>query len=223
MSKLKKETMKGWDPPSSCEELVRGCKAYLKQNGRDVAYKYAIELAKSEDLLDKADGVVLLLYAWNGAYLRPRRIQPAYLFERARMLLDRQKETRDQLHAKNLAELTQGDFELICNMYTTFSQEKAFGPTGTAKLLHVLEPQLFVPWDSTIRKNYHRGHKHASGYNNCYLAFMKQMHVCANCLLSQKSKEDICIECSNIEFITVELPKAIDQYNFAMANNLLPS
>lgn len=210
---------KFWGLPSNSKELIDGCKAYLKKNPRDVAYKEAVKLAKRGEELD---GILLLLTSWNSAYSRPRRIYPNQIIEEASHLLQNTSQERLVLRNKKLETINSGDLERIESMFRTFWQEKAIGCTGASKALHILEPQLFVPWDTAIRQNYHSKHQNSShSYEKCYLAFMKQMCDCARRLIERKPKEQICKECSNNEFLTVDLPKALDQYNFATAKGLL--
>jgi hypothetical protein len=55
-----------------------------------------------------------------------------------------------------------------------------FGPTVTSKLLHVLQPRLFVMWDNRILDHYHRHNQQVqdSGSGYCaYLRIMRQMAV----------------------------------------------
>ena len=53
-----------------------------------------------------------------------------------------------------------------------------FGPTATSKLLHIIQPKLFVMWDNEILKHYHVLDKHVFdkgiGYQ-VYLELMKKM------------------------------------------------
>lgn len=54
------------------------------------------------------------------------------------------------------------------------------GPTGTSKLLHVLQPKLFVMWDKKIRKNY-KNHENSRISENAklYRVYLEAMHKCA--------------------------------------------
>lgn len=211
---------KFWGPPSNCEELIDGCRTYLETNPRDVAYREAIKLAKKDEELD---GILLLLTSWNSAYYRVRRIYPNQIIEEASRLLQNTSQERLVLRNKKLETIDSDDLGKMESLFSDFSKEEAIGCTGASKALHILEPQLFVPWDNDIKNNYHRqshNRNHQLGSEKCYSAFMEEMHDCAVRLIGERPKEQICEECSNIEFFKIKLPKAIDQYNFAKAKGL---
>ena len=60
-----------------------------------------------------------------------------------------------KLNKKSLCELKDHDFEVIENIYKTIhdSQIKYLrGPTTLSKILHVLNPEVFLMWDDNIRE-----------------------------------------------------------------------
>ncbi len=219
MSKKKKK----WNPPSNCEELVKWCRIFLQEEPRDVVYKYAVRLARSDDRDEKLDGILLLLTSWNAAYYKYNPISLDELISKIGDLLDKTSGELNELHDKKLEDLNPDDFKKVESLFYRFWKNDAVGCTGASKLLHILEPQLFVMWDNDIKKNYHRDfpnyrHKwnHRCGNEKCYTMFLKQMRECSRNLIKEKSKGEICKECSN-KLFEVDLPKAIDQYNYANA------
>ena len=221
---MAKSGKKKWKPPSNCKELIKQCQIYISKERGDVAYRCAIRLARDGEVLD---AVLLLLTSWNAIYYtrgKGRFFYSKELTTRVRNLLDNTKGQLRKLGHKNLEELTSKDFERIESIFGQCSNEEAVKNTGASKLLHVLKPQLFVMWDTDIRNNYHRYfHKqnrkksnHECGNPKCYSMFLKQMQECALKLIKEKPKKKICEECSSHPF-TIDLPKALDQYNYAKA------
>ncbi len=50
-----------------------------------------------------------------------------------------------------------------------------FGPTATSKLLHVINPSLFIMWDKEILDEYHRQDRRITGTSKGYVAFLEKM------------------------------------------------
>lgn len=219
MSKRKKR----WNPPSNYTELVKWCKIFLQNESRDMVYKYAVRLARSKNRDEKLDGILLLLTSWNATYYRYHPFSSDELIGRIKDLLNRTSRELRALHNKKLEDLNSEDFKKVESLFYCFWKNDAVGCTGASKVLHLLEPQLFVMWDSEIKKYYHRNfqkyeHKrsHKCGNEKCYSMFLKQMQECSQNLIKKKLKHKICKECSN-KLFKVTLPKAIDQYNYANA------
>ncbi len=53
------------------------------------------------------------------------------------------------------------------------------GPTGTSKLLHVLQPKLFVMWDKKIRDNYKNEDSSISDNHKGYRIYLETVQRCA--------------------------------------------
>ncbi len=54
-----------------------------------------------------------------------------------------------------------------------------FGDTATSKLLHILQPELFVMWDNYILKYYNQIDQQVSGSGQGYVAYLKIMQQMA--------------------------------------------
>lgn len=57
-----------------------------------------------------------------------------------------------------------------------FSSRKIIGFTGASKILHILNPDVFMMWDTSIRDAYHKLHSksHKKTDPECYVEFLKQ-------------------------------------------------
>ena len=83
--------------------------------------------------------------------------------------------------------------------------------TAASKILHIISPKLFVPWDSAIRSGY-GGHKNIS-----YTDFLRRMQRVANYAIKQVEEEcDVSRE-DAIKSLKCEghtLAKTLDEFNF---------
>ena len=81
-----------------------------------------------------------------------------------------------------------------------------FAATTTSKILHVINPELFVMWDEKIYKHYGVPNT-ADGYVNRFLPLMQQVAK----EVSRKDAERCLTSCSH------SLPKVLDEYNFMVS------
>ena len=84
------------------------------------------------------------------------------------------------------------------------NSNRTIGSTATSKLLHMAVPDLFVMWESDIRK-YYGYFANGSGYIN----FMIKMNQYANYLVSHKDISKFSVKTS--------IPRLLDIYNLIMA------
>lgn len=102
-------------------------------------------------------------------------------------------ESSDQLAAlpSSLADLNDNNAEIIKEVYRTLGKNHGIGDTIDSKVLHIIKPDLFVPWDIPIKTWYdsqlkHEGDKTMSQEEK-YLTFLKKMQKEAESLLQQNS------------------------------------
>ena len=108
----------------------------------------------------------------------------------------------------------------ISALYSKFDEIPRFGPTATSKTMHILEPGLFVMWDSNILSHYRERNLQIGGTGNGYLAFLSTMSQMA-CEVTndfQKSyptsKPEIFL-CEKLGYtLTKSLAKFMDEYNW---------
>ena len=84
--------------------------------------------------------------------------------------------------------------------------------TAASKILHIINPELFVPWDGAITRGY-------GGYNRrlFYTDFLRRMQMLANYAIEQVKREcdvsrDVAIERLQCDGHT--LAKTLDEYNY---------
>jgi hypothetical protein len=67
---------------------------------------------------------------------------------------------------------------------------------GASKALHFIEPNVFVPWDTKIRSNYHENDplhskQHREGTPECYANFMRTCNSVVARITSKRSYEQL--------------------------------
>jgi len=90
--------------------------------------------------------IILLLYCWNFA----APITKTMTFEKIRTLLLKQKSNIKSTLKHSIIDNWEIDEEKILSIVSEFKND--FGQTGTSKALSLLNPKLFVMWDTRIRR-----------------------------------------------------------------------
>jgi len=104
-------------------------------------------------------------------------------------------------------------------------------PTAISKILHLLNPDLFVMWDEKIREKYKKKNPAISISANGYLEFLKTVQTEVKEAIKEesersgRSEQDIVEEiCTNLpskklgpEYCRKTLAKLIDEYNYIIA------
>jgi len=145
-------------------------------------------------------GILLLLYTWNFASPITKKLD----FKTIRLLLCR---TKDRLLLLERYSISNADEKVWVEVKPLFDEfSKVFGQTGASKALSLLNPKLFVMWDTQIRKELRRGLIKGIGNGetgDSYVIFLKGI---------RRIIEEYEIE-SKLPPNSV-LAKKIDEYNF---------
>jgi len=89
--------------------------------------------------------ILLLLFCWNFAARKTKKLTE----ESTRRLLERNQDYLRPLHDVSLTTFTATTEPLIRKVFTSFC--RLFGQTGATKALSLINPSLFVMWDTRIR------------------------------------------------------------------------
>lgn len=108
--------------------------------------------------------------------------------------------------------------KIIKKIYEKFNSDDVFkiGPTGASKLLHLVNPDLFMMWESDIRgwlEDVAWFKKQGSWDAEMYLQFLQQMQKWAKSLHQKPRVKKL------IDKQKKPLAKLLDQYNLQMAKN----
>jgi len=172
-------------------DLEQKCEDYKKLEGRASFYDLAAEIVKEKPL----HASVILLATWNVGRFRFFASNSENLIALGNAI----KETKGLFSQLENKKFLLTDFNQIRNavtsIYDKFSNVKGVEYTGTSKIMHLFNRDLFVMWDSHIRKEY--GIMTSA---DDYLEFLKKMQI----------------KFSGIEWISNEktFSKAIDEYNY---------
>ncbi|MBU0962944.1 MAG: hypothetical protein KKD48_03510 [Nanoarchaeota archaeon] len=176
------------------EDLINSNKAEEFQ--LDKTYKELILPIK--DPLESLDSIIEFVRIWN------RRVPVGKNKDKIKeAVISLRKEFEDIKHY-NLEdfEFTAENIEIVKKIFNKLSTT-VLKSTGTTKLMHGMNPNLFVMWDKGICIHY-------GFYSNSkgYMHFMKLMQDKIQQVLKEHNKEEIIKETG------VSLPKLIDEYNW---------
>jgi len=135
------------------------------------------------------------------------------------------KEHFQKLRGKSLLDINLEDIEMADAIKEAYSsaEVKYIGATAISKILHLLNPELFVIWDADIREKYG-----VAGSATGYLKFLKLVKREVEEALEKEATKSKCGKKEIVERICVELPskklgqeyvrktlaKLIDEYNW---------
>jgi hypothetical protein len=178
------------EPRAFCYELSSELIKQAKDTASESWYR--------NDLTIK--GILLLLYTWNFASPITKRLN----FNSIRQLLGN---TQDRLLFLEKYSITNADDKVWDEVRPLFDEfSKLFGQTGASKALSLLNPKLFVMWDTRIRKELRQNFIKGIGNGetgDSYVTFLKGI---------QRIIEEYKIE-SKLPPNSV-LAKKIDEYHF---------
>lgn len=161
----------------------------------DEAYKLVLS---NKDPWDNLDSIIEFVRRWNKRRpIRKNKNKIKTVVVNLRKEFDVFKNCR----IENF-DFTQKNIELIKTIFDTLSKT-VLKFTGTAKLMHGINPNLFVMWDEGICRHYGVYHNSAA-----YIIFMKLMQEGIKGLLQEHSKKEI------IKDTDRTLPKLMDEYNW---------
>ncbi len=135
------------------------------------------------------------------------------------------KDAFQKLQGKSLLDINLDDKEIKDAIKRAYEAAKVkyIGATAISKILHLLNPEIYVMWDEDIRKKYK-----VAGSAGGYLKFLKLMKEEVKSALEEEAKRRGCSEEKVAEEICRELPskelgqeysrktlaKLIDEYNW---------
>ncbi|MCE5299561.1 MAG: hypothetical protein LLG37_01640 [Spirochaetia bacterium] len=139
------------------------------------------------------EGYLLLLSTWNFAYFR--YVVNSFDMDEFGRCISKTMEMNKKIEGQKLEGCDLDANEgLIMDMYETMSASRLIKYTGATKLLSLMNPHIFVMWDSFIRKECHVGQKPQD-----YVRFLRIMKTACEGLAWDSDKP---------------LAKAIDEYNY---------
>lgn len=171
--------------------LKEMCKEFRKIEGRASFYDIAIEIVDSHPL----QAVIIILATWNVGRFRFMVSNPQNLIDLKNAL---------EKYKPLFKKVKSGDFQTVNfdkigktvkQIYSLLSKVKGVEYTGASKIMHLLNPNLFVMRDNGIRKKYK-----VEVNPKDFLEFQKLMQkLFGNIKWDEPTKA---------------LPKAIDEYNY---------
>ncbi len=166
------------------------------EDARDQLWDRARVLMKSGYELE---AYILILATWNFANFR--YIMKTFNLRRFSVVITRVNPVFRRLASKQFNDINFTDKTLIREIKFIYTQLKSIAKqTGASKLMALNNPNLFIMWDTEIRRMYKIDNK---GTATDYVKFLLQMHQ----------------QFENIKWYNKNKPlaKAIDEYNYVLA------
>lgn len=153
--------------------------------------------------------ILLLLFCWNFAARATKKLT----FLKVKELLERNKNTLKELEKYSLVTTDNLAYEKIQRVFDDF--RLLFGQTGSSKALSLMNPKLFVMWDTKIRNKLKKFIEEdiANGQTGeCYINYLSGIKkIIKRCDLEKRDDSN------------APLAKRLDEYHFAkiimMSNN----
>jgi hypothetical protein len=138
----------------TAEELQEAHERFLEREARDLFYRLALDLLDrarhGDGNFSVAEAVAVVLQTWNRRFyikVHGGRFPPEH-FADIETLLARYADELEHYRQRSLDSLEDGEQAAIEALFNDF--DLVIGPVGAAKALHVLAPEFFPIWDTTI-------------------------------------------------------------------------
>jgi hypothetical protein len=187
---------RAWNLPMDKHILEDMCKVYSKKEGRARYYDYAIEIADRGYLLQAS---IIILAVWNKARLcKIRSEEYGNILKGLEEVIKKERLKFEGLKGNFRTFDFKGteSSSMIKETYRDLSKIKGIENTGASKVMHLLNRDLFLMWDTKMRNEY--GYPKPNEQD--YLDYLTKMQI--------KVKD---IEWANPN---KTLPKAIDEFNY---------
>jgi hypothetical protein len=181
------------------EKFLEYCKKFHEEELRDIAYVVSRNVISRDpsNISFILAGAKVIIITWN--MVRFQRLPKEVRDNLENDILEAYMKTRlelEKLKGERLENLHLNDDELretIKRIFLEFSSKRSIRFTGASKILHVLNPFVFMMWDNNIRSAYHKLHtdNHKLGSPECYLEFLRQSQEIIKTILNKRSEDDI--------------------------------
>jgi hypothetical protein len=129
------------------------------------------------------------------------------------------------LRGKRFIALDFDDEVISSAIKTTYGELGLFprlgGPTSVSKVLHLLNPEIFVMWDGNIRRAYNRKNRLVNEFSEGYLEFLKQAQreigeAFKDCQSKSGKEYDVIEKEIRDKFRNKTLARIVDEYNYSV-------
>lgn len=176
------------------------------------------------ELKEQVRAIATLLFIWNTSYYsRAGKAFKTISTILTGLLSDESFQSRlSKVRYLKISEVDlEKNYEDIVELFKITRKCRGFGPTACSKILHLIQPELFIMWDKAISQFYHDVHRknglqHQKGEEICYFEFLKDMQKLSLELLKSNTESVILKDLKDISKYDKTLAKALDEYNYMM-------
>jgi len=218
---LQDEVRKFVEAMKNPDFVLEGCQLFVEEEQRDAVYMAALSYRLTHDSQnDMILSMKALLASWNWRLLMANPHLRHSLENDVRNAVSETNDIIQELQAERLGRTAiDQQLDRIAKAFKAFADRHSIGTTGASKALHVINPNLFVMWDNTIKTNYHRLHDdygvRYSPIGECYAKFLKNCNEIAGAL-RENEIEQLTVQHPSFKTFGFRksLPKMIDECNF---------
>ena len=144
------------------EKLLNGCRRFHEEEPRDIAYVVCSKLVSqgSKNTVYVLSGIRVFLQVWNAVYIQ--KLPPESKQSMEDDIRNAYSSCAGELASLSQERLEDIDLTSPCTAeaikvaFRCFARYKSIGDTGASKALHMLNPALFMMWDTKIREAYNK-------------------------------------------------------------------
>lgn len=142
------------------EKLLEGCRRFHELEPRDIAYVVCSNLVSKSpsDMSYVLPGTRIFLQLWNAVYIQHKSRQIKQTMEEdirgAYMSCASELGSLAGYRLDTVALDQPATAGTVKRVFQSFAQYESIGDTGASKIMHLLNPSLFMMWDTKIREAY---------------------------------------------------------------------
>lgn len=181
------------------ETLREACEKYKKEEGRASFYDVALEIVDDHPL----QASIVILAIWNISRFR-------FMASDSKNLVDLKKAIEEctslfkRLKGKDFRSVNFGEIkDTVEEIYSKLSKVYGVEYTGASKVMHLLNRDLFVMWDTGTRKEYGFYDADATDYFN----FLKKMQEKFKGIVWDMPSKTLAKAVDEYNQVTISIPK----------------
>jgi hypothetical protein len=182
------------------QQLQKKCNEFKELEGRGTFYDIAL------NLLNKGfeiEAFFLILATWNFAMFR-YVVKEFDINSFKEIIKKKCNPIFEKLRDKELKTVNFDEIEKeVKEIYTILSDIKGVKYTGASKLMHLKNPNLFIMWDSYIKRNY----GFYKGTAEDYINFLKKMQDMFKGVAWNNKNKTLAKAIDEYNYVTITLPE----------------
>jgi len=180
------------------DTFIKGCKKYHAIKPKEISYAAARYILKENPAdINRiiASAKIYVYIDQDRDFEKISRQARKHFEEEVIRSYNECKEDLEKLSNKNLVEIDLEKYEiLIRRIFSTFSIMPSIKHTSAAKILHLINPNMFMVWDTEIRRAFFKMDRSVRNPAKFYLMFLRKSQYAAKLLLEKRTQKALWLE-----------------------------